>query len=63
MQVELGLVEAEDQEELRRAIGTTSVTATIRAFGAMFSADKNFRDDVIAAAKRMNVDKDGKLPK
>ncbi len=63
MQIELGAVEVANLEEMRFAISTASHTATIRAFSALFVADKNFRDDVIAAFTRRNVDKNGRLTK
>ncbi len=63
MQIELGKVEAANLEELRFALSTASATATIRGFAALFVADTNFRDDVIAAFTRRNVDKDGRLTK
>lgn len=63
MQIELGPIESAHVEVTRKGIGTGSPTATIRAFVAMYAEDKNFRDDVNAAALRRSVDKDGRLTK
>ncbi len=60
-QIELGPIESANIETLRKGIATGGPTATIRAVAAMYTADANFRDDVNAAAKRNNVDKDGRL--
>ncbi len=63
MRLKLGQHDSEHSEALRRGISVSTPTAAIRAILSLYVADNNFRDDVNAAAKRNNVDKDGRLTK
>ncbi len=62
MRVKLEERDEREWEELRKTIGASTVTAAVRAVGAMAHGSEFFRGQVTARYEIMGVDKDGRLP-